>query len=195
MIWVVQLLIFYDSARKEQQGRGQTLQLVKRFCGRYLQQTVETPMGEILRWRLLLFKISKENIGDHEASWDESEQVLTYEDTELHMDQIPTLLASEYQDCHRLLYNELMMSQTTVSRMRSWVLKDGPNVDTIDWNFMQHRDNANLLKGADTALLSAIEQSEQLSRVFLSADTRTSNGFAWRETALAAYEATVQQFL
>lgn len=39
MIWVVQLLIFYDSARKEQQGRGQTLQLVKRFCGRYLQQT------------------------------------------------------------------------------------------------------------------------------------------------------------
>jgi hypothetical protein len=111
------------------------------------------------------------------------------------MDQIPTLLASEYQDCHRLLYNELMMSQTTVSRMRSWVLKDGPNVDTIDWNFMQHRDNANLLKGADTALLSAIEQSEQLSRVFLSADTRTSNGFAWRETALAAYEATVQQFL
>jgi hypothetical protein len=96
MIWVVQLLIFCDSARKEQQGRGQTLQLVKRFCGRYLQQTVETPMGEILRWRLLLFKISKESIGDHKASWDESEQVLTYEDTELHMDQIPTLLSSEY---------------------------------------------------------------------------------------------------
>jgi hypothetical protein len=68
MIWVVQLLIFYDCARKEQQGRGQTLQLVKRFCGRYLQQTVETPMGEILRWRLLLFKISKESIGDYKAS-------------------------------------------------------------------------------------------------------------------------------
>jgi hypothetical protein len=48
-------------------------------------------MGEILRWRLLLFKISKESIGDYEVSWDESEQVLTYEDTELHMDQIPTL--------------------------------------------------------------------------------------------------------
>lgn len=135
MIWVVQLLIFYDSARKEQQGRGQTLQLVKRFCGRYLQQSVETPMGEILRWRLLLFKISKESIGDHEASWDESEQVLTYEDTELHMDQIPTLLASEYQDCHRLLYDDLMMSQKTIGHMHSWALRDRPNVDTIDWNF------------------------------------------------------------
>jgi hypothetical protein len=135
MIWVVQLLVFYDSARKEQQGRGQTLQLAKRFCGRYLQQTVETPMGEILRWRLLLFKISKESIGDHEASWDESEQVLTYEDTELHMDRIPALLASEYQDCHRLLYNDLTMSQKMIGHMHSWALKDGPNVDAIDWNF------------------------------------------------------------
>ena len=195
MIWVVQLLIFCDSARKEQQGRGQTLQLVKRFCGRYLQQTVETPMGEILRWRLLLFKISKESIGDHEASWDESEQVLTYEDTELHMDQIPTVLASEYQDCHRLLYDDLMMNQKTISRMHSWTLRDGPNVDTIDWNFAQHRDNIHLLKRADTALLSAIDRSEQLSHVFLSVDTRAPNGFVWRETALAGYEATVQQFL
>jgi hypothetical protein len=57
---------------------------------------METPIGEILRWRLLLFKISKESIGDYKASWDESEQVLTYEDTELYMDQIPTLLSSEY---------------------------------------------------------------------------------------------------
>jgi superfamily II DNA helicase RecQ len=195
IIWVVQLLVFYDSACKEQRGQGQTLQLVKRCCGRYLQQTVETPMGEILRWRLLLFKISKESMGDHEASWDESEQVLTYEDTELHMDQIPTLLATEYQDCYRLLYDELMMGQRTMDHMHSWALKDGPNTDTIDWNFTQHRDNVHILRGADTALLSAIDGSEQLSHVFLSTDARAPNGFVWRETALAAYNATVQQFL
>ena len=111
------------------------------------------------------------------------------------MDQIPTLLASEYQDCHRLLYDDLMMSQKTIGHMHSWALRDGPNVDTIDWNFTQHRDNANLLKGADTALLSAIDRSEQLSHVFLSVDARARNGFVWRETALAGYEATVQQFL
>ena len=195
IIWVVQLLIFYDNARKEQQGRGETLALVKRCCGRYLQQTVETPMGEILRWRLLLFKISKESVGDNEASWDESEQVLTYDDTELHMDQIPALLMSEYQDCHRLLYDDLMFSQKLVRRMHSWALKDGPNVDTVDWNFTQHRDNTHLLKWTDTALLSAIERSEQLCRVFLSAHTRVPGRLLWRETALAAYEATVQQFL
>ena len=68
------------------------------------------------------------------------------------MDQIPFLLASEYQDCHRLLYDDLMMSQKTIGHMHSWALSDGPNVDTIDWNFTQHRDNIHLLKGAETAL-------------------------------------------
>jgi hypothetical protein len=42
-------------------------------------------MGEILRWRLLLFKVSGASIRTHEASGDESKQVLAYEDTELHM--------------------------------------------------------------------------------------------------------------
>jgi hypothetical protein len=79
--------------------------------------------------------------------------------------------------------------------MHPWALKDGPNVDTIDWNFTQHRDNAHPLKGVDTALLSAIDCSEQLSHVFLSADTRAPNGLVWREIALARYEATEQQFL
>ena len=62
--------------------------------------------------------------------------MLTYEDMELHMDQIPTLLADVYQDCHRLLYDDLMMSQKTISHMHAWALKDGPNVDTVDWNFV-----------------------------------------------------------
>jgi hypothetical protein len=57
---------------------------------------VETLIGEILRWRLLLFKVSGASVGTYKASWDESEEVLTYEDTKLHIDQIPSLLASEY---------------------------------------------------------------------------------------------------
>lgn len=195
IIWVVQLLLFYDSARKEQQDRGQTLALVKRRCNKFLIQTVEAPMGEILRWRRLLFKVSKESVGDHEASWDENEQVLTYEDTELHMDQIPTLLASEYRDCQRLLNDDLLLGQGNLRRMHSWALKDGPNVDTLDWNFTQQRENVNLLEGADCALLSAIERSEYLSHLFLADDRRDPSDYTWRENSLAGYEATVQEFL
>ena len=43
-------------------------------------------MGEILRWRLLLFKVLGASVSTYKASWDESEEVLTYEDTELRMD-------------------------------------------------------------------------------------------------------------
>lgn len=195
IIWVVQLLVFYDSALKEQQGCGQTLELVKTYCDRYLQQTVETPMGEILRWRLLLFKVSGERVGTHEASWDESEEVLTYEDTELRMDQIPSLLASEYQGCCQLLYDDLMLGLKTVRRMSPRFLKDGVNVDTVRWNFTQHRDNATTLGGTESALTKEIERSEQLCRIFLVENSRSSGGWAWRESAIAGYEATVQEFL
>jgi hypothetical protein len=151
IIWVVQLLVFYDSALKEQQGRGETLKLVKAYCDQYLQQTVETPMGEILRWRLLLFKVSGTSVGTHEASWDESEQVLTYENTELRMDQIPSLLESEYQGCSQLLYDYLMLGLKSLRQIEPRMLKDGVNVDTVRWNFTQHRDNADLLKMANGA--------------------------------------------
>lgn len=73
MIWVVQLLVFYDSALKEKEGRGKTLKHVKAYCDRYLQQTAETPMGEIFRWRLLPFRVFSASFGTHEASWDESD--------------------------------------------------------------------------------------------------------------------------
>ena len=195
IIWVVQLLIFYDSARRERQGEGRTLALVKRRCERHLQQTVEAPMGEILRWRLLLFRVSKDGVGDHEASWDEDEQVLTYEDTELHMHQIPTLLLSEYRACQQLLYDDLLLGRKDIRRMRSWALRDGADIDTVGWGFTQHRDNAHLLQGSDQALLTSIEHSHHLCRLFLADDGRSSSGFAWREAALAAYEGTVQGFL
>ncbi|KAK0836563.1 hypothetical protein LTS02_018101, partial [Friedmanniomyces endolithicus] len=195
IIWVVQLLLFYDSARKEKLGEGETLAHVKRYCERFLQQTVETPMGEILRWRLLLFRISKDSVGDHEAFWDETEQVLTYEDVELHMDQIPTLLESEYRDCRRLLYNDLMFGVTDGHRMRAWASKDSANVDTVGWNFIQHRDNGHLLESADRVLLSTIERSDLLCRLYLTDHRPSSSGLAWRDSALAAYEVTVQEFL
>ncbi|KAM0710533.1 hypothetical protein Q7P35_002203 [Cladosporium inversicolor] len=162
-------------------GRGEALKLVKAYCDEYLQQTVETPMGEILRWRLLLFRVSGTSIGTHEASWDESEQVLTYENTELRMDQ--------------LLYDDLMLGLRSLRRIQPRMLKDGVNVDTVRWNFTQHRDNGDILKGAHGALLVNIKQSEQLCRIFLVENSQSSGGWAWRESAMAGHEATVQEFL
>ena len=61
-----------------------------------MQPETETPMGEILGWRLLLFTVSKEVVGPHQATLDAGEKVLTYGDTDLYMDQVPQLLLSEF---------------------------------------------------------------------------------------------------
>jgi hypothetical protein len=37
IIWIVQLLVFYDSALKEQRGCSKTLKLVKAYYNEYLQ--------------------------------------------------------------------------------------------------------------------------------------------------------------
>jgi len=92
-------------------------------------------MGEILRWRLLLFKVSGISVSTHEASWDKSEEVLTYEDIELRMDQIPSLLASEYQGCCQLLYDDLLLGLKSLYQMSPRILRDGVNVETVGWNF------------------------------------------------------------
>lgn len=146
IIWVVQLLFFYDSAQKERNGHGRTLDTVKVYCEKYLQQTVETPKGEILRWRLLLFRVSKDSVGEYEAFWEKGKQALIYEDTELHMDQIPTLLESEYRDCRRLLYEDLMFGIKDFRLIRAWALKDNASNDIVGWNFVKHRDNEHLVK-------------------------------------------------
>lgn len=135
--------------------------------------------------------MSKESVSDYEASWDESEQVLTYEDTELHMEQIPILLASEYRHCQRLLNTDLMLGQGNLQHMHAWALKDGPNVDAVDWNFTQQQENMHLLKGADTAFLNAIERSKQLSHLFLGDVRQASSGFVWRDISPAAYSARI----
>ena len=38
---------------------------------------------------------------------------MTYEETTLQMDHIPTLLKSEYQHCQRILYDRLMRPRKT----------------------------------------------------------------------------------
>lgn len=66
-------------------------------------------MGKILRWRLMLFKLSGASVEVHEAFLDESELVPTYENTEPCIDQISSLLEFECRECSRLLYDDLML--------------------------------------------------------------------------------------
>ena len=144
---------------------------------------------------MLLFRISKDSVGTYQATWDENEEILKYEGTELHINDIPTLLGSEYRECRRMLYKDLMFGTKRFRHIHAWELKDNMDVNVFAWNFHQHRDNAALLKGSDQILLSTVEQSEHLCRVFTIESSGGQGGLVWRESALASYEAAAQEFL
>jgi len=193
VIWVVQLIIFYASACLEKAERGDTLERIEQYCGQFLQQDTETPMGEILGWRLLLFTVSKEVVGPHQAQWDVDEKVLTYRDVDLHMDHVPRLLLSEFQQARHLLYDELMFGAQGLPRMRAWALKDNLDADAFGWFFGQHRENVELLKPLTRSLVTVIRDSKPLRDSFL--DTAADGTKVWREKAIEQYEAVADEFL
>ncbi|KAK0927198.1 hypothetical protein LTR29_017688 [Friedmanniomyces endolithicus] len=131
LIWIVELLIFYHSAQRDRHGDGRTLANIQDCCGQYLHQGGETPMGEILRWRLLLFHVREHSVGDRQAIWNENEDEVTFEGTTLKMDQIPTLLLSEFRQCRRLLYQELMLHATAFRRMSAPAIYDRDHNDAV----------------------------------------------------------------
>ena len=193
LIWVVQLIIFHASASQERAGRGNTLDLIKGYCERFLQPETETPMGEVLGWRLLLFAVSKEAVGTHQAEWDADETTLTCGDVDLHMDEVPRLLLSEFTQARQLLYDELMFGAQHIPRLQAWALKDNLDAGSFDWFWGQHRENAELLRGSGTALLKEIQGSKPLRDLFL--ETAADGSKAWRQKAIAQYEAVVDEFL
>ncbi len=193
LIWVVQLVIFHASASLERAGHGDTLDLIKGYCERFLQPETETPMGEILGWRLLLFSVSKEAVGTHQAEWDPDEEILTYGDVDLPMDQVPRLLLSEFTQARQLLYTELMFGAQNLPRIQAWALKDNLDADAIGWFWGRHRENADLLKASATALLGAIQASKPLRDSFL--DTTSDGAKTWRQKAIDQYEAVAEEFL
>ncbi len=73
-IWVAQLIIFDASACLEKAELGSTLECIEQYCGRFLRQDTETPMGEFLTWRLLLFTVSREAVGPYQAQWEPNEK-------------------------------------------------------------------------------------------------------------------------
>ena len=193
VIWVAQLIIFHASACLEKAELGDTLERIEQYCGKFLKQDTETPMGEILGWRLLLFTVSKEVVGPHQVQWDVDEKVLTYRDVDLHMDHVPRLLLSDFQQAQHLLYDELMFGAQNLPRMRAWALKDNLDADAFGWFFGQHRENVKLVKPLARSLLTVIQDSKPLRDSFL--DATADGAKVWRGKAIERYEGVANEFL
>lgn len=67
LISLAQLINFHTSVSLEKADLGHTVDPIKGYCERFFQPETETPLGEILGWRLLLFTVSREVMGTHQA--------------------------------------------------------------------------------------------------------------------------------
>jgi len=62
-------------------------------------------------------------------------KVLIYRDIDLHIDHVPRLLLSDFQQAQHLLYNELIFGAQNLPRIYTWALKDNLDTDTFGWFF------------------------------------------------------------
>lgn len=92
---------------------------------------------------------------------------MTYGDVDLHMDQVPQPLLSDFTQARQLLYHKLMFGAQNLPRIQACALKDNPDADSFDWFWDQYHENADLLKGSAAALLTVIQASKPLRDSFL----------------------------
>lgn len=194
MVWLTQLLLFHDCARRADLEGSSALRLVREGVDAWMSREAETPMGELLGWRLLLFGVSRNTVASSEAYWDEAGEVVTYNGVELPLSCVPTLLASEHAHAYRRLYEDLLLSQP-VRRLRSSRLHDNAAVEVAGWHLALSPENAEQLEGCGDALLRAIRDTDSLGARYLQPPADDDADYSWRPGALASYEEAVQAFL
>ncbi|KAM0271094.1 hypothetical protein ACHAQH_009227 [Verticillium albo-atrum] len=205
LVWAAQLVVFRasvgaaphggggdDDDDDDDGGRHGILATINTYCKRYMRPDRETPMGEILGWRLLCRAVARDDVGRHQAAWDEDGQGLTYGDVHLRLDDVRTLFTSEMARARRLLYDELLFGADALPRLQASALKDDLSRTDVGWFFGRRRDNQAVLGPLDRALEGVIRSSAPLRNAYLD---RSGQTVTWRAKAIAYYEAVVDDFL
>jgi hypothetical protein len=196
LTWTAQLVIFDYACFQEQDDKAQIPVFLAKVCKQFFQQLAETPFGYILQWRLYLFAVSKQLLAKHQAIWSLDGQTVLYRDVNLQLSHVSQLVLSEYQQAYTLLYDELMFNTGSLPSLESWRFQDDLDLQCYGGSWLQHPQNADLLAGADLALLRQIQGQADLRALFIYKVTSSSNQPATLDpVAINVYEAHVQDFL
>lgn len=167
LTWTAQLILFDFVCFQEPEDEDQIPILLTTLCKKFFQQLAETPFGYILQWRLYLFKVSKASITKHQARWSLDRQIVGYRGVEISMEQISSLVLSEFQQAHSLLYDELLFGMQDLIAMVSWRMKDDLDSEDFGDSWLSHSHNAEFLEGADLRLFRHIKTNSKLRTTFL----------------------------
>ena len=109
------------------------------------------------------------------------------------MSHVSQLVLSEYQQAHALLYEELVFKADDLVPMQAWRLQDDLDAEEFGGSWLSHPRNAELVEGADRALLRRIQASTELRAMFLA--EAGDGGVTLSVKTMAIYEASAQELL
>lgn len=204
IIWVSQLLLFHHCARQEtmfrlqhlngwqpdEQYRGpSTHDLLKKVCEKYMKFAEETPMGELLGWRALLFAISLNSSRRHQAYWDKTGNIVTYGNTSIRLEDVKTLFKVEHAKALDLLNEQLLFGSSNIAPIAVPLLQDNMDDETIGtWFYHSNRDAIDR-----ETLFREFEKHPAISDRFI---RKNEKGDAALDlAAIRVYEGYVQMFL
>lgn len=168
LTWTAQLILFDYACFQEQEDENQIPNFLRTMCQKFFQQLAETPFGHILQWRLYLFKVGETTVAKKQARWLLDGDTIEYRGTALHMKQVTQLMGAEYRQAHSLLYDELLLGRAkNLVAIESWKLKDDLDMDGYGCSWLSDARNAELVDGADRALLRELQESPELCQIFL----------------------------
>lgn len=194
MIWTAQLLIFESACTQIGDGKGEDiLDSVETICRTYMHQRGETVFGHLLQWRLYLGAVAQSVLSRNQASWSFDKQAVTYLGTTLRMDEVSTLIVSEFRRAQRLLLDELLFGAEDIPLVESWNLHDDLDREDLGGSWLTDERNTDVLAGTQTVLFRTIMGRADLARTFVAEVGQGRQVFCRR--AMAVYEAYVQDFL
>ena len=194
MIWTAQLLIFESACTQVGDGKGEDiLDSVETICRTYMHQRGETVFGHLLQWRLYLGAVAQSVLSRNQANWTFDKQAVTYLGTTLRMDEISTLIVSEFRRAQRLLLDELLFGAEDIPLIESRSLHDDLDREDRGGSWLTDERNADVLADTQNMLFRTIVGRADLARTFITEDGHGKQVFCRR--AMAVYEAYVQDFL
>lgn len=206
IIWVSQLLLFHHCTRQEvvlrrqvsssladDQYRGPSAHdLLKKVCRKYMRCDEETPMGELLGWRALLFGISMNSSRRNQAYWNEDGDSVTYKNTSLRLANVETLLKAEYERALNLLSEQLLFGSSDIPPIAVPLLQDNMEDETIG-TWFYHSNKSAIDRWA---LFKELEKHPAVAARFMRrSENVEGTGTVLDAAAIKVYEGYVQTFL
>ncbi|KAJ9656297.1 hypothetical protein H2198_005072 [Neophaeococcomyces mojaviensis] len=193
LIYCAQLWIFRSvCSRIDQIPHLDADEELASLCQKWFRQERSTTFGIILNWRLMLFRVGKQDVVPRFATWSLDNQEVCYKGTNVSMAQVSQLYRQAIRDARQILDRDLLLGADPLVRMSSEHLFESEHRQEVNWWFGKDPRNETLLQGHTEALLNHTLGTPLLRQTYLEPH---EGHVRFRSEAIGLYVHAIQQFL